>query len=473
MIRLCVVLSFLWACSLFLVHALSYFYLKDDFAILDVAQNQALCTLFTHGFFGFYRPVAFALMKAQFTLLGWENAHGHMLISLAFHGLNAFFLGLLARNVLNRTGAALAASLFFLSPWAGESVFWLSGVFDRLAATGMLLTLLFSIKALERSGPLSPVLIVLSLCSCLIALFSKEVAVTLPALFILLVTIRRSQGFPVLFRRTAILFLLLASAVFFYMAVRSNVLGAFHGAYGDFFDLARKVRPHRLVHAFFLPPVSWAEGVFSQAGCVLFAVVAALALCAAVYRKPWSAWLLGVALFISLCPVMFFKMHVMNTEGGRFLYVPGIFMSILFAMGLARLIEGLGSKPWRRVALNRVAAVLVVLFFCHALQSLDYQKRLWKCASTVSRSCIEQFAGKIQDHRPCFIENLPSQLLQGPYILNAYSFPYYFHGQEIRVRANPIILSFDNGCLEEVEDELDQGRHGVPQEEEIRIVFIY
>ena len=74
----------------------------------------------------FFRPVAFGLMKAEYSLVGWRPGGMHV-FNLLWHVAVAYMVGALVAGVLrDQVGGTLAALLFAAFPDHVLSVYWIS-----------------------------------------------------------------------------------------------------------------------------------------------------------------------------------------------------------------------------------------------------------------------------------------------------------------------------------------------------------
>jgi Tfp pilus assembly protein PilF len=109
------------------------------------------------------------------------------------HVLVTFLVYKLALELTrDRFTAIFSAAIFGLHPVHIEAVAWISGVTESLVAAPFLASLLFHIKARSRTSgretsnsATTPVFRAASLVFCLVALFSKETAMVLPAAILL------------------------------------------------------------------------------------------------------------------------------------------------------------------------------------------------------------------------------------------------------------------------------------------------
>jgi tetratricopeptide (TPR) repeat protein len=119
----------------------------------------------------FYRP-AVTLSLALDHALHHENPAGYHLTNLALHLVNlGLLVGLLRRRGMSMLGASLAGGLWALQPRLCESVDWISGRTDVLAATGIFAAL--TVAGNQRASRWRPIVGALLL---LLGLLAKEVA---------------------------------------------------------------------------------------------------------------------------------------------------------------------------------------------------------------------------------------------------------------------------------------------------------
>ncbi len=202
-------------------------YVYDDhrFVRLNPAVNASagLASYFTDpatqtadsSYGGLYRPIrtlSFRVVRRFF-----EGAPGQRIFSLLLHLANGFLLFLLLRQFLGReTGwpPILGALAFLLHPLATESVAWISSRGDLLAMTGILGGLLF--HGSSRRGAR-----LLSLLCFALGLLSKESAVVLP---LLLVVVDGFSGGRALVRRRLVSYLPYLILLGLYVGLRLAVL---------------------------------------------------------------------------------------------------------------------------------------------------------------------------------------------------------------------------------------------------------
>ena len=311
----------------------------------------------------YYRPIVTLSYAAAYALAGpapWL----HHLLSLLFHAGAAAALYFLGRRLLGREGpAAIAGLLFAALPVHVESVAWVPGRTDVLAAGFLALTWLALLRGRESTR--RPAWLAAAVGLFLLALGSKEVAVMLPALLILSDCSRARPG-----RKELPDYLMLALTAALFLAWRAHVLAgpgpepappALAGL--AWFDriLAIAAIPGLAAIKIILP-LPWRidyayDWIARDRAATVPLALAALALAAAaaaglLRRRVWATPL--ALFFLALAPVM----HLISFPtyfAERFLYLPSFFLLIALAAVLAPALERPGT------ATRAAAAALVVV----------------------------------------------------------------------------------------------------------------
>lgn len=131
---------------------------------------------------GMYRPLLLVSYALNFALGGF-SVSGYHLFNLLLHALNACLVSWLARRLSGDARIGLVAGLLFAAhPLCTEPVNYISSRSDSLAALFYLLALGFFVRAEQDKDPRQRTWVRLSL---VLALLSKESAITLPVLLLL------------------------------------------------------------------------------------------------------------------------------------------------------------------------------------------------------------------------------------------------------------------------------------------------
>ena len=164
------------------------FTITDNYFIRDWGNIPAL---FTDDYFKYsgeatYRPAVTFSYFIDYSL--WHlNPAGFHLTNILLHAVNVVLVYLLVSAISrSRTTAFLTSTLFALHPILTEAVNGISYREDLLATTFFLGSALLFIQSAINQSKIRNYLYPLSLFSYLLALCSKEVAITLPLIIFLL-----------------------------------------------------------------------------------------------------------------------------------------------------------------------------------------------------------------------------------------------------------------------------------------------
>jgi hypothetical protein len=447
----------LTACVVLLRHAARYFFLFDDFIILHEASTSSVTRLATTPAFRFYRPLGYLLAKLEFGVFGWQYPYAYAAASSLWHCGNALLVGGIARRLgATRAGAFVAAVLFLLSPWSSETYFWMSAGFDLLSASAVLGSVLGALlmdaatSTRRRAGWFALG------CTCaLIAPFAKENGVVLPALLLVLIGVSRPRAlrgawFPPYFLASL-------GAVGSYLWIRETALPGLGGSYGAALalyaqsDLLRNITSYPRAFITF-PSYNVGLGHWPPPVVVALLGLGYVGIGVSAASSGWRLTTAGTLSFlISLAPVVWLAMPPGSSAGGRLLYLPAAWVSVLMGFGAdgesTRRSSAPGLSSWRaRAGQLGVVAVLAV-----AVPSVLYQFRLWRIATDISRSAIRQFE-PILDRgiASVYIPNLPFWFAEGPYALKSDSFACYYGDkhQVPVVTAREMVVTAHNGELQ-------------------------
>jgi hypothetical protein len=424
-------------------HSRAYFFVFDDFAVVGEAWSLPLADIVRLPVFGVYRPMVLLVTRLQYAAFHWSMPAGYIAGSLVVHGLNgALLYGLVRQLREDRDTALLAGALFLISPWSAEAYFWLSGRYDLLVTSGALAAWLLGLIAVRSSR--SSVAVAAAALGCLAAamgLLAKEIAVTIPAVFVaILVTTDRPRD--ALTRRSLLYLGCHAVLVALYLLMRARVLPGLGSAYGDLPTLFRNgAVMHNLwtyVRACVLLP--FPDG--PTFGDISLGTVATASFACLVAGTTWLAArarvrlvLLVIIGFLSaIAPVAWVGLPLDSYGSGRYLYLAGAWFSLLLALGLRRVQWWAETHPSPRAS----AAYLLSLTAAIAapLAAITYQAVIWQEAFRLARTTMDQVRPYVNGNADIFVPNLPFWFGEGPYVLKGYAFTYYFNpSNHVRVRA--------------------------------------
>ncbi len=182
--------------------SLDGYFLADDFGFIRIFHDRPLkdfprlfASDWSGGLWGHpldeIRPVIALSYRLDAFLWGLRPV-GYHVTSLVFHGLSAALVFLIAGRVTGRATLGLLAGLLFaLSPTHVESVSWIAARVDVMSATFFLASF-YSFLMFRDSGDVR--LWALSFIAFGLALFSKELTVTLPFLLLAYDVVCRRPG---------------------------------------------------------------------------------------------------------------------------------------------------------------------------------------------------------------------------------------------------------------------------------------
>lgn len=250
----------------------------------------------------YYRPLPRALFVIEQAVLGPGPLAGHA-VSVAFHVAASLLLFALARVLLRREGAALAAALLWaVHPMGSEAVGFISVRTTPMAVTFVLATLLLTWRGLRAGGGAWPWLAGLAF---LAALGCKEQAAMALPLAAVLVAVAPRLGAGMDRRRWRML-LPLAVALVPYLAARVAALGGLLGDVPQVVGRAGPMGPLAAVLAIgkYVTLLAWPADLTvvhdlgaEAAGPLLAAFGAAIALTAVAVWRGTPACLVGIAWF--------------------------------------------------------------------------------------------------------------------------------------------------------------------------------
>jgi hypothetical protein len=445
----------------FWTYARAYFFLFDDFALIHIANAESVAHIFSQPLIGFYRPLPFLVLRGEAAMFSWDRPGGYLAVALLLHAVNAALCGLLTRTFKPpRFAPTIAALLFLLSPWATEAFLWLSGLFDVLATLGVLVALIgvrlivmpheslhgVVARPADSAGRLRDPQppwwqhtwfgLVLAMTGSACGIGSKEHAVVLPALAVLSVVVDRPFR-SLLDAKVLAAIAATAVPIAIYLAVRMVLLGTLQGAYGSFGGLWGQAHlvsnVWSYVRAFTWVPMRPAlmPGATSFADVLRYSCLALalpIVLLALLRDQRRLAAVCTLAFLVSVLPVCWFGLSTPSTIGGRFLYLPAMWLVVAVACGAMRAVDSLSTRPG--VPARLVAGALLALVLAYTSTSLLYQLDLWQLACRLSQATfaeLEPYRGRRDIALE--IDNMPHISDEGPYVLKAYAFHFYRDGQ--------------------------------------------
>jgi tetratricopeptide (TPR) repeat protein len=315
-----------------------------------------------------YRPVTALSYAAEYKL--WKLVpFGYHLTNVLFHAANSALVFYLVRIISGDPRIAIAASLIFAAhPVQTEAVSWIAGRASVLFLFFYLFALILYLSFLNRK---SMTCYAASIISFVLSLFSKEMAVTLPAVLIM----HDIHFLKTRFRARVARYIPYIAAAFFFIIIRSMVLkktGQMEGwghPYHIFLTMTTVLVDYLRVLFFPLQlhagnyvmtlATSVMEDRVFMSALIITIILAALPV---LFRR---ARLISFSLWwflLTLLPVMnIIPIKALQSE--RFLYLPSIGFCIAIAAAISimdRKIYDLSKRRWHIMPV--VIALIVSLF---------------------------------------------------------------------------------------------------------------
>jgi hypothetical protein len=323
--------------------------------------------------------------------------------------LNAFLVFIIVRQLFFKNDrrnlfATLSGLFFALFPNRAEPVIW-AGSPDVVASFFFLSSLALFLKSLSVKDYRFLVWRIFSWGAALLAIFAKEMALTLPIIiFIISFFVSENQKFKRAFAKSWPYFLIVA----FYFFMRYQVLGVLFGYYGpssptsiswlaqSFWDLIISNLFAGQAQVFFRNgPAAW----------ILFAILAVIFV-VAIRRKKERGELGIIALLFLVSTVPVIKLSIglipdyISGDGERYAYLPSVF----FAMVLAWLVLRIKN-------VRLVITIPIVLLFVFVGQLLPKAAN-WHQASVLAETSLTEVSEVLNQSQydGVLVVGLPDQM---------------------------------------------------------------
>jgi protein O-mannosyl-transferase len=330
----------------------------------------------TQGVTNYYRPMMTAGYLLCYRMFG-PLAYGFHLANVLLHAAVVCAVFFVARPLLQRRDAAFASAVIFaLHPIHSESVAWVAAVTDLELTFFYLLTFYFFL-ALSGSMRGRPTQARLGLvASFVLALLSKEQALTLPVLATAYEHCYRDDRGATSFTQKVSRYSVLWLLAIAYVLLRVRMLGSFapvlqmRSLNGYQSLLSAVSLTGEYLWKLVWPAQLCAFYVFRKSTSILDARVilglAACALVAALFAALWKrerAASFGILWFlVTLAPVLNARWMAANVFAERYLYLPSVGICWLGGWGVGRLSAGAsGTGPVARRAIVAAAFALGAL----------------------------------------------------------------------------------------------------------------
>jgi len=342
----------------------------------------------------YYRPLFTAYLTINYQLFGLWEPGWHIANLLVHCGATVTVFFLIKRLSGNQLIATLAALFFGLHPAHVESVSWISGIPDPLAALFYVPSLIWYVRY-RTEGDLK--FLLASVIAYGLSVLCKETPLALPLVFIVWELTRAGGKKSLATRGGEIIVQMIPFAVVAgaYLALRFSVLGRIswkHPFMAQVPDSAIWMTvPYvfvsylqHLVAPFYLSLIYGTSFVTSAAEprfLLPVALIIALAILLWVYRGKLSGqvWVALALLVTPLLPVLNLKVfHYEYIIQDRYLYLPSIGFCYLIAMLLVRF------SAVRKQLATALAVIVVVAFGAGTFA----QNRVWHSAASLWQRAV-------------------------------------------------------------------------------------
>jgi Flp pilus assembly protein TadD len=337
----------------------------------------------------YYRPLFTAYLTINYKLFGLWEPGWHLTNLLVHIGATVAIFFLIKRLSGDRLVATLAAMLFGLHPAHVESVSWISGIPDPLAALFYVPSLIWYIRY-RTEGQAK--FLVASVIAYGLSALCKETPLALPLVFIVweLARTKGKQGVVARGRESILQMIPFAVVAAAYLGLRFAVLGRIswkHPFMAQVPDSAIwmtvpyvfvKYLQH-LVAPFYLSLIYGTSFVTSAAEARFLAplaIIGGLAILLWIYRKPLpgQVWIALALIVAPLVPVLNLKVfHYEYIIQDRYLYLPSIGFCYLIAIVVMQF-----SRARKQLA-TALAVIIIVAFGAGTFA----QNRVWHDAASL------------------------------------------------------------------------------------------
>jgi hypothetical protein len=417
------------------------FFLSDDFSMLHVVATARswMEVLKPNEAWGdrWIRPLGLLTWWINLRLFGVEP-FGYHCFSLAFHVLNAALLAWLVYVLTDHAVAgAIAGSAFAVLPNHPEAVTWISGRFDVLATTGVLVSLLAWTRYLTSDGKWRH--LALAVVAYLVGLLSKEMALCAPLLYLGLAL----WYFGPLSRRAWFGIFVLYAVTAAYLGIRVQLLGGMGGVLDERgHSVLLSVSLYRLKvfinHALgsvaaplnrdMYPPHYHPLQVIPT---LAFLAVLGMHLRARGWRMAVRELMpFAIAFAIAVLPVASWARLSLDNQQSRYLYLSTAFSCAAFGAAFAFV----GTRPSNDFLRSALAAAAISIVTWDL--GLILENRHWHHASSIARRMIESFPAPARQARArVFVAGLPDNYC-GAYIFRN----GFHHAVELFTRHEEVVV---------------------------------
>ena len=362
--------------------------LSDDYALLAGNVGQSAMDLVRPFFHesssraagGTYRPLTELSVGLDHFLWG-KSPFGFHLVNLLWHVLNTLLCFAFVRVLVPpRPVVALTAALLFaVHPVHGDAIFWLSARSDLLVTFFYVTSLLLFVRGRGPDNRRCPT--VGSVVCFVAALLSKEVALSLPLLVVILDLAAPSmEGFRARLRRHMLRYMVYVAVAVAYLGLRLTVLPTIGQA--EFPGIGEAVFNFALYFKLMLLPMETHTGLRGVVVAVLVVIVVVIMFLRYARMGDRRNMFLGVAWMVTII------LPILDVPRRWQLYLPSVGFCIFSAIVLAGLVWRRDEYHSRRV--SRISGVALFLLLSGGAAALYHHATVYGRAGALGQRIIKQ-----------------------------------------------------------------------------------
>jgi len=370
------------------------FFVSDDFDWLNIAKNNqhSLIDYFSANYYGekgvggSYRPMVNLVFWLNYQI-GGLNPLPYHLTNLIFHIGVCFLVYLLVlilfEEFAEKKRLAILSALFFsILPNHSEAVIWIAAVSDPIAALFYLLAFYFYIL-FRKKEKFSFLLI--SVASFILALLTKEIAMTLPLLILVwelyeAISKNKFEKQNIILKPLGYWLILIL-----YFIIRYLSIGLIFGYYAQeklqiHLGLIFKMFVSLITDLFFYGKMRVLLTNYFQANKLFFVFLLILIIALVWYalkNYKFKIPFLFDAYFILILPVLLLNFNNFTDEGERYNYLP----SVVFCILLGLLVLQIKKDRFLKI----IVLTGLLLYFSFFLINKNFN---WQLASIISQKAI-------------------------------------------------------------------------------------
>lgn len=395
---------------------LNNFFLSDDFDWLNITKNtKNLGDYFTGNYYGIrgeggsYRPMVNLVFWINYQI-GGLNPLPYHLFNLIFHIGVCFLIYLIVlllfEDIKEKKKIAILSAVFFsILPNHSEPVIWIAAIGDPLCTFFYFLS--FYLYLLFRKKE-KIYLILLSVSFFIIALLTKELAITLPLLILVWELYESKLKALLNFKDAIIKSLIYWLILIIYFVIRFLTTALIFGYYArekfrpEFFGISKMFLSLVIDQLFYGKLRVDLTNFFASSWVIFIFLIALVALVFYILKQYKNKILiLSISFFILCIPVLLLSFNNFNDEGERYSYLP----SVIFCIFLAVLIFQIKKNK----ILHLVSAILIIYFLIFLIN----KNLTWNLSAQLSNSIVKNDLPKLiqlNNHEKVIFVSLPDNL---------------------------------------------------------------